>query len=95
MAEAVSVKASSLDPSVKTVLNDAIRGAWEAAHHATGGDVALMTTVCCELLARPIAAMQSAGEEINLQALMGHVYSRAQQIIAQHNGPIISTLTKQ
>jgi hypothetical protein len=89
MADVQAESAGKLDPAYVAHLNAAITAGWEAAHKATGGDVATLLTVCCELLARPVAALYSAGETVDLQSLMGHVFSRAHQIMAQHDGPLI------
>lgn len=88
MADMEAVPAGTLDPSYVTALNDAITATWTAAHRASNGDVAMLLTVCSELLARPVAALYSAGETVDLQALIGHVFSRARQIVAQQDGPM-------
>lgn len=88
MADTAAVPASTLDPAYVTALNDAIEKTWAAGHEATGGSVAMMFTVSAELMAHTLACLYSAGEHVELQPIMGHLFSRAQQIMASVDGPL-------
>lgn len=87
MAETAAVSLAELDPTYVTALTDAIEAAWSSVHTSTGGDVAMLFPVCTELMARVLAGLYDAGEHVDLQAVIGHLYSRAQQITAQ-SGPL-------
>lgn len=88
MAETEAVRAAELDPQFVKSLNDAITAGWEASHKACNGDVGMLFTVMCEMLSRVVAGLDSAGEHVDLQAVIGHVFSRARQIVASHDGPL-------